>query len=211
MKLVIALLIFLTIGCSQNKNGSISNDPNDFPVLKGPYLGQKTPGMNPEIFAPGIISTSLPELNSVFSADGSQFFFSRKFRGVYQIFVSKQINDVWTPPEMVYFSKINPELEALDLILSPDEKSLYFISNRPAIPFKDKSVNIWSSKWDGGKWLNPEVSPSPVNTEFDESYPFFVADKSMYFASTRVGGLGDKDVYRAKFNKGLFMNPKCMH
>ena len=24
----------------------------DFPVLKGPYLGQKPPGMTPEIFAP---------------------------------------------------------------------------------------------------------------------------------------------------------------
>ena len=31
----------------------------DFPVLKGPYLGQKPPGMNPEIFAPGIISTAV--------------------------------------------------------------------------------------------------------------------------------------------------------
>jgi hypothetical protein len=28
----------------------------DFPVLKGPYLGQKPPGMIPEIFAPGIVS-----------------------------------------------------------------------------------------------------------------------------------------------------------
>jgi len=25
----------------------------DFPILKGPYLGQKAPGMTPEIFAPG--------------------------------------------------------------------------------------------------------------------------------------------------------------
>lgn len=29
----------------------------DFPVLKGPYLGQKPPGVKPEIFAPGIVST----------------------------------------------------------------------------------------------------------------------------------------------------------
>ena len=30
-----------------------------FPILKGAYLGQKTPGINPELFAPGIISTEL--------------------------------------------------------------------------------------------------------------------------------------------------------
>ena len=29
---------------------------DDFPVLKGPYLGQKPPGLTPQLFAPGIIS-----------------------------------------------------------------------------------------------------------------------------------------------------------
>ena len=29
----------------------------NFPVLKGPYLGQKPPGLTPEIFAPEIISS----------------------------------------------------------------------------------------------------------------------------------------------------------
>ena len=36
---------------------------NDWPVLKGPYIGQKPPGMTPEIFAPGIISTEKRQLN----------------------------------------------------------------------------------------------------------------------------------------------------
>jgi Tol biopolymer transport system component len=48
---------------------------DDFPILKGPYLGQKPPGMTPEIFAPGIVSTGLDELNSVFSPDGDEFYF----------------------------------------------------------------------------------------------------------------------------------------
>jgi hypothetical protein len=30
---------------------------SDFPHLKGPYLGQKPPGMTPEVFAPGIVSS----------------------------------------------------------------------------------------------------------------------------------------------------------
>ena len=29
---------------------------DDFSVLKGPYLGQKPPGLVPEIFAPSIVS-----------------------------------------------------------------------------------------------------------------------------------------------------------
>jgi ankyrin repeat protein len=31
-------------------------DAIQFPVIKGKYLGQKPPGMTPEIFAPGIVS-----------------------------------------------------------------------------------------------------------------------------------------------------------
>jgi hypothetical protein len=35
---------------------SNSTQQTDFPVLKGPYLGQKPPGMKPEVFAPGMYS-----------------------------------------------------------------------------------------------------------------------------------------------------------
>ena len=42
-----------------------------FPVLKGPYLGQKPPGMVPKVFAPGIISTEAAEGCSSFSRDGN--------------------------------------------------------------------------------------------------------------------------------------------
>jgi len=43
---------------------------SDFPILKGPYLGQKPPGMTPEIFAPGIISLEgRYELNSGISLE----------------------------------------------------------------------------------------------------------------------------------------------
>jgi len=41
-------LIFLFTSCYQR---------DEFPILKGRYLGQKPPGMTPEVFAPGIVST----------------------------------------------------------------------------------------------------------------------------------------------------------
>ena len=49
-----SLILILEIGC-------VKNGEEDFPVLKGRYLGQKPPGTKPEIFAPGIISTGLTE------------------------------------------------------------------------------------------------------------------------------------------------------
>ena len=32
---------------------------DSFPVLKGPYLGQPLPGDEPQVFAPGILSTGM--------------------------------------------------------------------------------------------------------------------------------------------------------
>jgi hypothetical protein len=50
----------------------------NFPVLKGPYLGQKPPGSTPEIFAPGHVCTDLDEYGCTFSPDGRKLFFGRK-------------------------------------------------------------------------------------------------------------------------------------
>jgi len=57
--------------------------PTDFPKLTGPYLGQKPPGMVPEIFAPGIVSSSEAlEYGIAFSPDGKEFYFNRSGVGV---------------------------------------------------------------------------------------------------------------------------------
>jgi len=50
---------------------------SDFPELKGPYLGQKPPGMTWEIFASGIISTEHKEHSTLaFSPKGTEIFWS---------------------------------------------------------------------------------------------------------------------------------------
>lgn len=46
------VLLFSIIAFSSNSYGQ-----DEFPVLESPYLGQEPPGLTPEIFAPGIIST----------------------------------------------------------------------------------------------------------------------------------------------------------
>ncbi len=48
------------------------------PLLKGPYLGQEPPGLEPEVFAPGIISTDAWEVSGVFSPDMNEFYYIRE-------------------------------------------------------------------------------------------------------------------------------------
>ncbi len=54
------LLIFLFVFTT-------CTNKDDFPLLKGPYLVQKPPGMTPKIFAPEIISTGYRGLHKSFS------------------------------------------------------------------------------------------------------------------------------------------------
>ncbi|UCE22145.1 MAG: PD40 domain-containing protein, partial [Candidatus Aminicenantes bacterium] len=77
---------------------------DDFPILKGPYLGQKPPGMTPEVFAPRIISTTeYTELGCTFSPDGKEFYFTR-FTPDRNIWVCRLKDEVWQKPEPASFN-----------------------------------------------------------------------------------------------------------
>ena len=65
---VILLLGILLISCNQNnikKNESVSK----FVELRDHYLGQKPPGMIPELFAPGLLSAGGDEANITFTPE----------------------------------------------------------------------------------------------------------------------------------------------
>lgn len=51
---------------------------SEFPPLEGPYMGQTPPGLTAEPFAPGIISKDGWELEGVFAADMTEFYFTSK-------------------------------------------------------------------------------------------------------------------------------------
>lgn len=51
---------------------------NILPNLKGSYLGQKPPGVTPEVFAPGIVSTNNhAEMGCAWTPEGKEFYFGR--------------------------------------------------------------------------------------------------------------------------------------
>jgi Tol biopolymer transport system component len=180
---------------------------SDFPVLKGPYLGQKPPGMIPEIFAPGFISTEKSELNSVFSPDGNEFYYSiytPEPVGAYTIWYTKMIDKVWTKPDIVPFSG---EFTDVDMSFSPDEKRLYFCSRRPVPGNPKPEYYVWyCSLLEDHSWSEPVLLDFPVNTPFSETYPTFTKEGRMYLASNRNGSTGSKDVYSIDYVGERFTN-----
>ena len=43
--------------------------------LRGPYLGQEPPGLEPRLFAPGVVSTGLATRDLAMTPDGDELYF----------------------------------------------------------------------------------------------------------------------------------------
>jgi len=203
MKMKIIMIISATtiIGCLSI--GFSQKDTETFPELKGPYLGQKPPGMTPEIFAPGIISTGATEGASSFSNDGRFYLFARARSKQEGIFIMEQINGVWSKPRLAPFSAGKHDW---DFMLAPDGKTVFVASGRPTReggpPLRDHQ--IWVSKRTDTGWSEPRLLPFPVNSGQHDSYPSVTKDGTLYFFSRRDGGLGHGDIYRSKLINGEY-------
>ncbi len=195
---ILLTIILIMIGFAQQ---------DDFPILKGLYLGQKPPGMTPEVFAPGIVSTGMGEFNAAFSPDGREFYFSVNEPGGRETmrFMMQQ-NDRWTSPLPAPF--VSPQNDC-DPIFSHDGRRLYFISTRPK---KDGAASrdwdIWYVEKRGADWSDPINIGPPVNSDEDEYYVSLTKDETIYFASNRSGGLGSFDIYRSRFVDGHYAMPE---
>lgn len=67
--LIICMLLVMAI--------TIDAQQSDFPKLTGPFLGQKPPGLVPEVFAPGVLSQfSMLHGKIVFSPNGLEVFWT---------------------------------------------------------------------------------------------------------------------------------------
>jgi Tol biopolymer transport system component len=177
---------------------------------KGDWLGQEPPGETAKIFAPGIVSTGLDELNALLSHDGRDFIFSIKSpRGNHYTMVwMTRTEDSWSLPEVLPFSG---HYSDADPAWSPDGRWLYFLSRRPhaadtsSAPRED--FDIWRVERLSDGWDEPANIGPPINTTSGEVYPSFTSDGDMYFSSRREGGMGRHDVYHAAWQDGKFSDP----
>lgn len=80
--------------------------------------------------------------------------------------------------------------------LSSDEKTLFFVSDRPGTLGKSDIFKV--SINDGGLFGEVENLGPSINTEERESYPFISQENEIYFASDGHPGLGGFDVFVGK-------------
>lgn len=130
--------------------------PGQKTKLKGPYLGQTPPGLDPKVFAPGIISTAGNfEFSIAFSPDGREIYFTRRRDpgGLNTMMFCRWEKDGWTAPEEAAFCKGFPSNEPH---ITPDGEKLYFGCKRQR-PGSEKAEygNIWVAERAANGWGEP--------------------------------------------------------
>ncbi len=177
----------------------------DFQKITGPYLGQKPPGLTPEVFAPGMISTEKMELNSVFSPDGKEFYFAIRTPGKgHEIHFTIETGEGWTQPRPVFFSG---DYSDVDMFITGDNKRMYFGSTRPINGVKQDDFRIWYVDRTGDGWSEAKYFDSPVNEMKRSLYGTISANGTMYFQGIRDDSYGDRDIYYSELKDGKYGKP----
>lgn len=180
------------------------NEPRTaFPVLRGPNLGQEPPGMTPELFAPGIVSTGLDELNAFFSPDGREFYYCvRNIQGAASVFQVRWEKGAWSQPRLLPCAS---RFGDIDASLSPAGDILLFSSLRPR-PGEAEAAqdnDFWMARRQADGWGEAVHLGPAVNSPGHDYYPLMTRSGALYFSSQREGP-GANDIFRSEPVDGVY-------
>ena len=163
---------------------NLFSQQTDFPKLTGLHLGQKPPGMTPEIFAPGIVSIEDgKEYKPTISPDGTEIFFIRRTPNKRNdcIWHSKLENGVLCTPKIAPFAYRCFEGQPC---FSPDGQKLYYLSCRPLSGESElnQMPNLWCVEKTEDGWGEPVFVAGAIN-EHHPAQISFTSGGTAYFVS----------------------------
>lgn len=228
-KVAIATIVVLTSACSQNSNSDLTqsnldNEANSS-TPEWAYLRQKAPGLIPEAFAPGLVSTEHWEGSGVFTPDLTEFYL-RRSGGDYEDMVSTVFqykDNQWQE------SIITPRMG--QPFIAPDGKTMHLgkrykertdagwseIKNLGGA-FEDIAImrltasskgtyyfDEFTTEGDGvirysrlvdGEREAPRYVTGQINSGAWLAHPFIAPDESyILWDGQKEGGFGDADIY----------------
>ena len=183
-----------------------AQNPSSFKELSGPYLGQAPPGNEPELFAPGLISTAMYTRDMAMTPDGNEIYFCISALGYNLIFYTKQIDGHWTEPEPVPFIS-DFKYMYYEPHITPDGRRMLFLSNMPQKDGGEQSEDIWAVDRNGDGWSRPYNLGLPINTDGNEFFPSVTRDGTLYFTRAEKGSR-IHFIYRSRFVNNKYEEPE---
>ncbi len=114
-----------------------------------------------------------------------------------QIYKSQSDGENWQEATVV-FEQLGDSLSTAHPAISPDENTLYFVSDMPGGLGEN---DIWKVTLDGGGWGEPVNLGEAINTPGNDLYPYVHPDGTLYFSSDSRVGLGGLDIYKARMDE----------
>ncbi len=110
-----------------------------------------------------------------------------------KIFVADMVGNEWS--KIREFPYNSNKYSVAHPALSPDNKTLYFVSDMPG-GFGE--TDIYKSEWVNGNWGKPENLGPTINTSGKEMFPYVDKNGVLYFSSNGHSGYGGLDIYAAE-------------
>lgn len=191
----------LTNCYSQNEKEEI----NDLSGLKGPYLGQKSPGLIPQLFAPKIfkqIAGNSVHSSPSFSYDGKEMYFTvMPTEGPFVIKYMKMTVENWSKPVTVSFTK---KTDGHNSLFANNDDIIFFKSRTPRYD-KYTVSTLWQVRRENGVWGNP----SELDTIFDGlGMGVSITNSGTIYFTLALKGYGSHDIYKSQLIEGKYSTPE---
>lgn len=93
--------------------------------------------------------------------------------------------------------------------ITPDGQKLFFTSNRPG-GYGELDIYV-SERTKQGSWSDPVNAGSTLNTQYNETTPFFdQVSSTLYFSSEGHGGVGGFDYFSSLFTNNRWNKPELL-
>jgi tetratricopeptide (TPR) repeat protein len=113
-------------------------------------------------------------------------------------------NGSWGNIKSMHYLMNSPQHEVL-LDFSSDGSVLYYFKGWTP---QEGQIYVDTFKSMDERYLSSDPFQGPVSPAIGDNKPFFVSDKVVYFSSSRPGGYGGLDIYKATFSNGRWSAPK---
>ncbi|MCP4901979.1 MAG: hypothetical protein GY906_33865 [bacterium] len=171
--------------------------------VSGSYFSQTSPGLVPEVFAPGVFNRDYTDFNPVFGPDGKEFYFTSDIDGHYTIKVMRYIDGNWSEPETAEFSGTYQDC---DMFITHNGRRMLYSSTRPLPGTTEptEGLFIWSMEREEESWGEPRSLGPSVNSGGRSCYPTTTTAGTLYFQSSRETNIGEPDIHRASLVNGSY-------